>query len=305
MLIRSLVQVVRGFAMGTADVVPGVSGGTVALVLGVYQRLIASIRAGARSLGSILRGDPRGFLQRLAEVDWAFLIPLLVGIGLAVVTLAHSIEHLLDTQPVRMAAVFFGLVAGSAIVAARLLRGWDPPRVAIALATAAVAFVVLGFRSGPVDDPSMLIFLAAGMLAICAMILPGVSGSFLLLMIGMYDNVLGAVTDREVALLAVFLVGCVVGLALFSQVLHWGLVNHERTVLAVLVGLLVGSLRVLWPWPEGTDGASLGLPEADVAVPVLLMAGAAAVVLGITAIGERVRSRDDADLSAELRSDPA
>lgn len=289
--------------MGAADVVPGVSGGTVALVLGIYPRLIAVISGGSHALGSLARLDIRGFITRLRALDWAFLIPLLVGIGMAVVALAGVIDHLLETQPVRMAALFFGLVGGSVVVATRLVQGWDAGKVAITAVTAVIAFLVLGQRSGPVQDPSLLLYLVAGSIAICAMILPGVSGSFLLLMLGMYDNVLGAVTDRDLVVLAVFMIGCVVGLALFSRVLHWGLVHHEFTLLAALIGLMVGSLRVLWPWPDGTDSTTLAAPSGDVVVPILIAVGALAVVVGVSVVGERLVHRTDAELAAELGSD--
>jgi putative membrane protein len=210
------------------------------------------------------------------------------------------IDHLLETQPVAMAALFFGLVSGSVVVAARLVQGWDARRIAITVIVALVAFFVLGQRSGPVQDPSLALYLAAGAIAICAMILPGVSGSFLLLMLGMYDNVLGAITDRDLIVLGVFMVGCVVGLALFSRALHWALVNHEFTMLAALIGLMLGSLRVLWPWPDGTETTALAAPSGDVVVPVLIAVAAFAVVVGVTMVGERLTRRSDADLSADL-----
>ena len=289
--------------MGAADVVPGVSGGTVALVVGIYPRLIAVISDGSHALGSLARFDIRGFIARLRTLDWAFLIPLLVGIAVTVVSLAGVIDHLLETQPVRMAALFFGLVGGSVVVAARLVQGWDARKVGITAVTAIVAFFVLGQRSGPVEDPSLLLYLAAGSIAICAMILPGISGSFLLLMMGMYDNMLGAVTDRDLVVLAVFMVGCVVGLALFSRALHWGLVHHEFTLLAVLIGLMLGSLRVLWPWPDGTETTTLAAPAGDVVVPIIIAVVGFAVAVGVSMVGERLVHRTDAELAAELGSD--
>ncbi len=303
MLKRSLAQMARGLLMGAADVVPGVSGGTVALVVGIYPRLIAVISDGSHALGSLVRFDIRGFIARLRTLDWAFLIPLLVGIGVAVVSMAGVIDHLLETQPVRMAALFFGLVGGSVVVAARLVQGWDASRVGITAVTAVVAFFVLGQRSGPVEDPSLLLYLVAGSIAICAMILPGISGSFLLLMMGMYDNVLRAVTDRDLVVLAVFMVGCVVGLALFSRALHWGLVHHEFTLLAGLIGLMLGSLRVLWPWPDGTDTTTIAAPAGDVLVPIIIAVVGFAVVVGVSVVGERLVHRTDAELAAELGSD--
>lgn len=274
-------QVARGFVMGSADVVPGVSGGTVALVLGIYERLIANVRGGAGALGALVRGRWATALARLAHLEWIWLLSLLAGIGAAVVILAHTIETLLEEQPVRTAALFFGLIVGSVVLAWRLVRTRDLQRVGVAVLAAVAAFVVLGYSSGPVEDPTWWMFLAAGAVAICAMILPGVSGSFLLLMLGMYDSVLGLVTDRDLALLAVFMVGCVVGLALFSTALHWALARHHDTVLAAMIGLMVGSLRVLWPWPDGTESTTLAAPSGDVAVPVAIAVAGAAVVLAV------------------------
>lgn len=297
-------QGARGVLMGAADIVPGVSGGTVALVLGIYHRLIEQVSSASHVPGPLVRGNPRASWQRFRDLDWWFIVPLVIGIGLAVFSLAGVIEHQLETRPVLMAGLFFGLVAGSVVVASRLVQGWDVTRLLTTLVVAVAAFFVLGLRSGPLSDPSLFIVLLAGMIAICAMILPGISGSFLLLMMGMYDYVLGAVSDLRLGVLAVFAVGCAVGLAVFSRVLHWGLVHHERTMLAGLIGLMVGSLRVLWPWPDGTEGnAPLELPSGDVWGPIVAAVVGFAAVLVVTAIAERVGRRTDADLATELGAD--
>lgn len=302
MAVQIIAQAVRGFLMGAADIVPGVSGGTVALVLGIYHRLITNVRTGSSALGRFVRADLRGGFDKLREVEWLFLIPLGAGIGAAIVALSHTIERLLEDEPVNMAALFFGLVVGSIVIASTLVRSWDVQRFAVLGGVAVVAFVLLGLRSGPVEDPALWVFFGSGAIAICAMILPGVSGSFLLLMLGMYDTVLAAVTDRDISALGVFMLGAVVGLALFSQVLHWGLVNHERTVLAGLIGLMVGSLRVLWPWPDGTDGTEVSGPQGDWWVPVGLAVLGALVVVAITKLGERFEDRTDDDLATELQT---
>jgi len=273
--------------MGAADIVPGVSGGTVALVVGIYERLITNVRAGAAVVGAVVRGRLAEVPARLREIEWLWIGALLVGIGAAILTLAHAIEVLLEEQPVRMAALFFGLIVGSVFLAWRLVSRRTTGRVLVAAGSAAAAFVVLGFRSGPVADPGPGLFLAAGAVAICAMILPGVSGSFLLLMLGMYDNVLGAVNDRDLVVLAAFGLGCVIGLAAFSTLLHWLLAHHHDTVMAALVGLMIGSLRVLWPWPDGTDTTAMGRPADDVVVPVLLIGVGIVVVLGVVELAER------------------
>ena len=266
--------------MGAADVVPGVSGGTIALVFGIYTELIGQVRQGARALAQLARGRVGGFVEEFKAINWGFLLPLLAGVGVAVVSLASVIDHYLETQPSRTAAVFFGLVVGSIATTLRLVRRWDAQHVGTAVAVGVVAFVVLGLRSGAVEEPTLVQAFFGGMLAICAMILPGISGSFILLMLGLYDGIIHAVDERDLALIAVFGVGAVLGLAGFSSVLTWALDRFEQLLLAGLIGLMAGSLRVLWPWPDGTETTAMEAPADDVLVPILLaVAGAALIVL--------------------------
>lgn len=271
--------------MGAADVVPGVSGGTVALVFGIYTTLVAQIRQGARALGQLVRGRPAAFGSELRKVDWWFLVPLLAGIAVAFVGLAGVISHFLETEPIRTAAVFFGLVLGSLVTTVHLVTRWDSKHLAIAAVVAVAAFVLLGLGSGQVQDPPLPFVFLGGSIAICAMILPGISGSFLLLMLGLYQPVLDAVDERDLAVIAVFGTGAVIGLALFSSLLSWSLERYEQLMLAGLIGLMAGSLRVLWPWPNGTgseestDGAALALPRGDVLVPIVLAVVAAVAII--------------------------
>ncbi len=287
-------NIVRGFLMGAADIVPGVSGGTIALVLGIYRRLVASIRAGSSALGSLLTLKWDRARHWLAEVEWALLLPLFAGILLAVISLAGVLEHQLETNPIQMSALFLGLVAGSAVVAWGLLNRKDATRLTIMLVTTIVVFAGLGLRGGVTEDavaqvsePAALAFFAAGALAICAMILPGISGSFILVLLGMYTPLLAAVNDRDVTTLIVFTIGAAVGLGVFSQILHWALERHHDTVMAMLIGLMAGSLRVLWPWPNGVESTRLGAPDEAVLVSVVLAVAALAVVLAISAVAER------------------
>lgn len=252
--------------MGSADLVPGVSGGTIALVIGVYERLVGSIREGSSALGDLLKGDFPGFGEHLRSVDWRFLVPLLGGILLAVITLARLLEHQLEANAEIMAGGFLGLVIGSVVIAWRRLRVPTSRHVVLGASVAIVLFVLLGLgQEGAVTDPTLLVFFGSGALAICAMILPGISGSLILLLVGMYAPVLAAVNDRDFLALGAFVVGAVVGLGLFSQLLHWALRKHHDMMMAALVGLMAGSLRVLWPWPSGVDSAALGAPDGEVA----------------------------------------
>jgi putative membrane protein len=276
-------QFFRGFCMGAADVVPGVSGGTIALVLGIYERLVTNIRQGSAAVGWLLRINGSQAWSRVRRLEWRFLIPLLAGIGTAILLLARAIDHLLDEYPVEMTAAFFGLVVASVVAVWERMKQRDGLRLVVLGVSALVTFFALGYRQSEVADPSLLVVFGCGALAICAMILPGISGSFILLILGMYDNILDAVNDRELLTLVVFAAGCVTGLAVFAPILNAGLKRYHDTVMAALVGLMLGSLRVLWPWPEGVDESGLAWPpEAiDLVVPFLVAVGGAAIALVI------------------------
>lgn len=297
----------RGMAMGSADIVPGVSGGTVALVLAIYQRLVTAIRDGSSALGHFLKLDVRGGWARLRAVDWLFLIPLGLGILSAVLLLAGAIEHQLEVHPVQMSGLFMGLVAGSTVVATGLLTRRDLREWALILGAGAAFFITLGFTAGASEegasgDIPLWAFFLSGAIAICAMILPGISGSFLLVVMGMYAAVLTAVNERDFVTVGVFTLGCVVGLALFSQLLHWALNEHYDTVMAVMIGLMLGSLRVLWPWPDGADSVALGAPDEAIGVTVALALFGLGLVLAIDRIAHRIEQRRSSDEIAELQA---
>ena len=287
MRIDPVLNFLRGFLMGMADVVPGVSGGTIAVLVGIYERLVHSISMASKALGNVLRLRFREAARRLGDIEWSLIIPLLIGIATAILLLAGVISHLLETSPEAMAGAFAGLVAASAWVAARLIKAPDWTHVAIVLVVTAATFALLGLKGGEITDPSWPVIFGAGAIAICAMILPGISGSFLLLMLGMYEFVINAVNDRDIPIVLVFGLGCIVGLALFSQVLDWSLRNHHDIVIAAMVGLMIGSFRVLWPWPDGVDSVALGAPSGTWFIPVLIGIASAAVVVGLTVLMER------------------
>jgi len=356
------ITALRGFAMGAADLVPGVSGGTVALLLGIYERFIGAIRGVAAIPGRLLRGDISGARSKFKEADWVFVLPLGIGIVIAVFSLASLMERLLHDYPEEMAGIFMGLVLASLVATylsierhtnhansdlAKLsgqadlsisatsseaaltpnqqaaqsdtsipsettsqsnpaiaakdrtnnpLTRLTPWELLLAAAVAAGVFVLLGFSATPQTDPSLLAYLGAGALAICAMVLPGISGSFLLLIVGMYAALLAAVDDIAIAQLLMFCLGAAIGLALFSTLLHRLLTNFRRTTTAVLLGLLLGSMRVLWPWPNGVgiisrdeteaiDGTRLEWPTLSQAwLPTLLALAAFALILGLPKI---------------------
>lgn len=286
---------VGGFLMGAADLVPGVSGGTIALVIGIYERLVAQVRTGAAVLGAGLRGRFTAARADLAELQWRFVLPLGLGILTALAVLSSLLEHLLEEQPVLLSGLFLGLVAGSVAIAAREFR--TPPAArewTVMVATAVVVFLVLGLRAGRVEDPALAVLFLGGAVAVCAMILPGISGSFILLLMGLYDPVISAVSQRDLTVVAVVGVGAVVGLATFSTLLHWLLEHHHEVVLAALIGLMAGSLRVLWPWPAGEHGVgetALGAPDGQVLATVGLAVVGVLFVVVIAGLGDRFARR--------------
>ena len=280
----------KGFLMGSADVVPGVSGGTVALVTGIYPTLVGAISTGSKAVGELLRGSFGEAVATLRRVDWWFLVPLVVGAGAAVITLAGLIETLIVDQPIRTAAAFLGMIAATIVVAWRLLREPTRTHLVIAGVVGTVSCLLFGLQSSAASDPALWTFAAAGAIAIAAFILPGVSGSFVLLALGMYQAVLSAVTDRDLAIVAVFAAGAIISLALFSRVLDRLLRQHHDLVTAGLIGLMIGSVRILWPWPNGLGDADgvvatvLGAPGDDVIAPIAIAIVAAAAVLVINSL---------------------
>ena len=279
--------------MGSADVVPGVSGGTVALVTGIYPALVGAISTGSRALEYALRGSIRRSFETFRDVEWWFLIPLVVGAGLAVITLAGVLETLIVEEPIRIAAVFLGMILTTVVIAWRLLKQPASTHAVIAAVVGVVTFLLFGLQTGAAVAPPLWIFFGAGGLAICAFILPGVSGSFVLLSLGMYQAVLAAVNDRDFAIIVVFGLGAIISLAVFTRFLESFLERHHDLITSGLVGLMIGSVRILWPWPNGLGdengvGATvLGAPRGDVIVPVVLAIVSAAAVLGVSIIAER------------------
>ena len=304
---EKLTQAARGFAMGSADIVPGVSGGTVALVLGIYERLIENIRVASSVAMSIVRRDGAEIKHRLGQVEWTWLIALGIGIIAAVLALSSVLDTLLTDHAEAMAGLFSGLILGSVVISWRLVKKVTASELAIMFVTAAGFFLLLGLRSDTESTAEKIVtqplwaFFLAGAIAICAMILPGISGSFLLVLMGMYAEVLGAVNDRNLLVLLVFVAGCVVGLASFSSLLSWSLRTHHDKVMAALIGLMLGSLRVLWPWPNGVSSTRLEAPSgAPVVLPIVLFFVGLAVVVGTEVISVRLAARRDspADASA-------
>lgn len=279
--------VARGFLMGSADVVPGVSGGTMAFILGIYEELIDSIRAAARPpFWRALLG--LRIPEALGAVNAGFLVALFAGILLAILSLAKGLEWLLVNQPVYLWSFFFGLVLASVWTVGKRIPRWSP-QLAISLIVGAVgAYLVVGLVPLQTPETPWFLFLS-GALAICAMILPGISGSFILVLLGKYQFVLGAVNDRDFVTIAVVGAGAVVGLVTFAQVLGWLFKRYHDLAVALLTGLMLGSLRKIWPWKEVlatiTDrhGELIPVVEANV-LPAAFDTGVL-IALGLALLG--------------------
>ncbi|EED33485.1 inner membrane protein [gamma proteobacterium NOR5-3] len=247
----------RGVLMGAADIVPGVSGGTMAFITGIYHRLITAITAFDMTLiRCVFAGRWRVALER---TDAAFLATLLLGIAISVFSLASVISSLLETQPLLLWSFFFGLILASALVLIRHVSQWT------VMAAFGLVFGAL-FAAGVGLSPAFELpvapwsFFLAGFFAICAMILPGISGSFILVLLGMYPAVLAAIEALELVSMGLFAAGAGVGLLVFSRLLSYLLRVHHSATLATLTGFLCGSLLVVWPWKTQPEDAGAALP---------------------------------------------
>jgi len=252
-----LAQAGRGFLMGGADIIPGVSGGTVALILGIYERLVTALsRFDTTFLGHLRRG---ALGQALGHVDFRFLAGLGSGIVIGIVSLAGLMHHLLTDERLRplTLAMFFGLILASSVLVGRKVERWSAGSVALAVAGTAVAFWITGLQS-VTAEASLLYTFVCGAVAICAMILPGISGAYILLLLGMYLHVTGAIKGlprgdlsvENLTTIVVFCSGCALGLLGFSKLLRWLLARHHAPTMALLGGFMIGSLRKIWPYKQ-------------------------------------------------------
>ena len=283
-VLKFITNLGRGALMGSAEVVPGVSGGTLALIVGIYQMLINSIADLVLSVRQLVglapgKASTKTAVSTFKSLPWRLLIPVAIGMGAAVILGAKLIEPLLDEQPIAMKALFFGLVIAGTYVPAHMVTkvgGWSSSFVLLGLISAVFVFFLTGLPQGNVADPSLIVVFFWASIAICALVLPGVSGSFLLLTVGMYDPTIAAVNDRNFTYLIVFALGAVLGLAIFVSLLKWLLENRARVTLVIITGLMLGSLRALWPW-QGPERELLA-PTDQIGIALLLFIAGAAFV---------------------------
>jgi putative membrane protein len=235
----------KGIGMGAADVVPGVSGGTIAFITGIYEELIDTInRVNFVTIQVLFKEGLKPFWKAL---NGNFLVGLFAGIFISIVSLARLITYLLETHPIAIWSFFFGLVLASIPLVAKSVRNWSGSRYFGFVAGAIVAYLITDLP--PVEDPGASWYLfVSGMIAICAMILPGISGSFILLLLGSYSTVLQALNDRDFLSIGIFGGGCIVGILAFSRFLKWMFARYHDVTIAILSGFLLGSLNKIWPW---------------------------------------------------------
>lgn len=242
-----LLLILRGCAMGAADVVPGVSGGTIAFITGIYEELIDSIKSiDLQALKLLARFRWKEFWQK---INGNFLLAVVAGIGISVFSLAKLMTWLLDKHPIYIWSFFFGLIIASSILVAKEIKTWNLSSAVALLAGAAAAWWITVMTPAETPDAWWFIILS-GAIAICAMILPGISGAFILLLMGKYSYILGAVSRLQIGTLLLFAVGAVAGIISFSHLLSWLLKHHHRITVATLTGFMIGSLNKVWPWKE-------------------------------------------------------
>jgi putative membrane protein len=244
----------KGMAMGAADIVPGVSGGTIAFISGIYDRLLGAINSLRFSVFRTLR--TKGFTAAWKEIDATFLLALLGGMISSIILLSAPIKYALNYYPVLIWSFFFGLVLASIWLVGRQIKEYSLVNILLFIIGGIIALWITTLKTLQGSDDLMYIFFS-GAIAICAMILPGVSGAFILLILGVYQIIINAIHERNLAILAIFGIGCIVGLLSFSRMLKWLLNNYRAATLAVLSGFLLGSLNKIWPWKNKLGEAAI------------------------------------------------
>jgi len=290
-------NLIRGSLIGIVETIPGISGGTVALVVGIYQQLIDSASALIHSVLSLVRGQRDEARAYWDNISWRLLIPLAIGMVIAVFTVAGPVADLYETYPERMRSLFFGMVAASVSVPLLMVRddvqyhrkqlGWR--HLIMFLAGAVVAFVVLSLPATAALEPHWYVVLPAAAIAVSALVLPGLSGSLVLLTLGLYEPTLRAVESLDLGYLGVFVAGLAVGAVVIVQAMKWLLEHHHATTLIILSGVMLGALRALWPY-QGEDG-SLQPIDDGLGLNILLAVIGAAVVLVMIVLDRKMSHR--------------
>ncbi len=275
-----------GLTMGLADLVPGVSGGTIAFLFGIYDELLYTVKLVTGQVPKlILTGK---FKQAFRLIPFDFLIPLGIGISLAIFGLVKIISFLLETQQVLVWALFFGLVIGSAYVISLRVTKWTVRRGLLLALGFILTFILVGLPSISGNASPLAVF-GTGAIAITAMILPGISGSLIMVLLGQYETIINAVASRDIIVLVFFAAGAIVGLAVFVRLLTWLMKHYHLAVIAFLIGVMTGSLRRIWPWqgPDANEVATNVLPVLELSLlwPMILIIIGFTIVLVLERIG--------------------
>ncbi|MBU2020046.1 MAG: DUF368 domain-containing protein [Bacteroidetes bacterium] len=244
----------KGIAMGAADVVPGVSGGTIAFITGIYEELISSINTINLSALTTLRKE--GFAAFWKQINGTFFMFLLGGVFVSIISLAKLVLYLLENFPIQIWSFFFGLIIASTILVGKTIQQWNWKTISFFLIGTIVAFYISSIQTVAHSDANWYIFMS-GAIAICAMILPGISGSFILVLLGSYHVVLNALKEKDLFLIALFGSGCVIGILSFSRLLKFLFSRFKEITIALLTGFMLGSLYKVWPWKMKTGDAPL------------------------------------------------
>lgn len=292
-IVKNVVVAVKGFFMGAANVVPGVSGGTIALITGIYDEIIEALNSftGKETWKALFHGRWREFWN---AIHGTFLLSLGIGVVLSIFSLAKLMEHVLAHQPVQTWAFFFGLIIASSVVMFRGIKGWRISDVLFAILGAILGVVVCTLTPTSTPDDWWFIFIC-GAIAICTMILPGISGSFILVIFSKYDYIMSAVSNLNIPVLVVFALGCVVGILAFAKLLHWLLARCEKQTMLILLGFVLGSLIKVWPWSdraaiEASQGVAAGAPiDLHIGGAIIWCIIGIALVLCIELLGRKIK----------------
>lgn len=283
-------NLLRGALIGLVETIPGVSGGTVALVTGIYDELIESGHQLTSAVRRLVTGPDRraGAREHLAAVSWRLVIPLVIGMAAAVLLIAGPMEELVSSYPQTTRALFLGLVIGAVLVPVRLSGGaWRLPEL-WRFALGVLAGLLLTSLPTSQVQPTPWIIMPAAAIAVCALVLPGLSGSFLLLTFGLYQPTLQAVDERDLGYIAWFGAGALIGLIVIIKLMRMLLARHHRTTMVVLAGLMIGALRSLWPWQ--TDAGALSAPDGSwPAMVAIAVAGLLVVQLLVIVENRKIR----------------
>lgn len=274
----------KGMAMGAADVVPGVSGGTIAFISGIYEELISSLNNINFSLFKTLKKE--GIKSAWNQLNGNFLLALFIGIGVSVVSLAKGLKWILEHHPILIWAFFFGLVLASVFFVGKQIKKWNILNIASLIIAAFIAYYITSIPSINTTNTTSWFLFLAGALAICAMILPGISGAFILVLLGAYKTILEAVDSLDIKTIATVGCGAVIGLLSFSKLLKWLFEKYHNLTLSILTGFIIGSLNKIWPWKNvlsyRTNSKGIEVPFLEESISPFNYSGDNQLIVAIT-----------------------